>query len=581
MQSAAEKLWDLLADSGFVSVFSVSGGMIAPLLNSLSVSRLRPMFMHHEQSCAMAAESYSRITGIPAAVLVTNGPGVSNALTGVLGAYQDSIPMLVISGQVSAAQQSSGSSRALRQLGVQEADTEKLVGGFVKAFHKIENTEELEEKVIRAVRECLEGRPGPVWLELAIDIQGSPMPEPAGKFEVGVRHKPKPTVATIKHFLEELGKSRRPLAIVGNGVHISRSESLVRDFLDLLGIPKVATWTGADIFDFEDELFVGNIGLLGERAANAAVQQSDFLLVLGSRLSIPVIGYDTKAFSPDSFKVMVDIDEEELFKSTLRIDLPVVSDLGEFLKLAGTEMRQRAWPAKDDWLTTVKQNKIELSIENERLVVQDGRIDSYEFVRNLGDAIDGPVNIVTDMGTSFTCTMQALRRRHGTRLLTSSGTSAMGFGLPGAIGASIASPGTPTICIAGDGGLQMTVQELQTVRHHQLPVKIFVLNSSGYLAISLTQDNLFEGRRVGSDFDSGLSTPSFARVARAYGIQSMIVEDKGQVSAEQISKIVERPGPELIEMYLPDDQVMRPRVMSFRDSEGNLRSPSLDQMWPR
>ena len=580
MSSVGDHLWEILGRKGLERVFSVSGGMIGPLLDSLSTSTLQALFMHHEQACSMAAEGYARITGKPAVVLITNGPGVSNALTGVLGAYQDSIPMLIISGQVSAPQQSRFATHKLRQLGVQEVNTERAVEGFVKDFHRVESAHELEEVVSLALLQCSTGRPGPVWLELAIDIQGLESHIGARKAHVEMAPNSKPSSSVISLLFQELEKSRRPLALVGNGVHISETADSVRRFLRTLGIPKVATWSGADVFDFDDDLYVGNIGLLGERAANAAVQEADFLLILGSRLSVPVIGYDTSAFSPHSYKAMVDVDENEIFKSTLQIDLPIVSDLRDFIPVMTTQIVEGVWPPNPEWVRSLKARKQELSIEKEKFVAQSGRVDSYEFVKNLGEAIRVPINIVTDMGTSFTCTMQALRRRIGTRLFTSSGTSSMGFGLPGAIGASVASPGTTTLCIAGDGGLQMTVQELQTLKHHQLPVKIFVLNSAGYLAISLTQDNLFEGRRFGSDFSSGLSTPSFVGIAEAYGIKATKVETTDAVSAECLRVIIERPGPELIELFLPDSQVMRPRVMSFRDSEGTLQSPSLDQMWP-
>ena len=578
--TVADEVWRLLAEAGFSEVFSVSGGMIAPLLDSVARSSLAPIFMHHEQSCAMAADAYFRTSGRPAVTLVTNGPGVANALTGVLGAYQDSIPMVVISGQVKKSAQMSNSPLPLRQLGVQEADTEQLVAGFVKSFERINGAEDVGPAISRGLSAALSGRPGPVWIEIPIDVQGTQVASPGFLESSAERPSGRRLSVALRQIFETLGTAKRPLLLVGNGVHIAGVEREVREFAESIRIPVVASWSGADVFDHDSDLYIGNVGLLGERAANNALQQADVLLVLGSRLSIPIIGHEPQLFASSAVKIMVDIDPAEISKPTISIDLPVEADLrAVFPDLTRTflNFESEGWK---NWRQQLLREKHELSLEKEEFLAVPGKVDAYSFVARLGQALSGNEIIVTDMGTSFTSVMQALRRRNGTRLMTSSGTSSMGFGLPGAIGAYFANPSKTIICVAGDGGFQMTVQELATVRHHNIPLKIFILNSEGYLAISLTQDNLFNGARVGSGPASGLSTPSLARVADAYGISAEAVGSEAEINETWLRGVLEGPGPKLVEMYLPQNQLMRPRVMAHRRGDGSFTSPALDQMWP-
>lgn len=582
MKPVPQITWETLADLGLQHVFSVAGGMIAPLLDGLPESNLQPIFMHHEQSCSMAADAYFRVRGTPAVVLVTNGPGVSNAVTGVLGAFQDSVPMVVISGEVSARHQMTAIPQKVRQLGVQEAPTKEMVASITKGVFAIDKADSVQAVLREAFNMAVSGRPGPVWIIMPLDIQNAQAQEIDTSGHEGrvapVESSPK-EIHGARDTLALLEDSSRPLILVGHGVRLAGAEEKVLRLINQSGIPAVATWTGADIFSHDDPKYIGNVGILGERAANWAAQNADLLLVLGSRLSIPIIGYETQLFAPRAKVIHVDIDENELNKPTLNSHSRFCEDLSAFVSEIAANLRND-YSCPLPWLELVGDKKKEHPLENEEFLETDGCVDAYRVIYELSQLAPDDSVIVTDMGTSFTCTMQAFRRQRGIRVITSSGTSSMGFGLPGSIGAAVSRPEAQVIAVVGDGGLQMTIQELETLRYRNLPAKIVVLNSGGYLAISLTQDSLFSGRRVGSDSLSGLSTPDFCKVGSAYGISSIRISGQQKTFQEEFASALALSGPALIEIQIPPGQKMRPRVQSYRDSKGQLRSPSLEEMWP-
>ena len=323
-------------------------------------------------------------------------------------------------------------------------------------------------------------------------------------------------------------------------------------------------------------MYVGNFGLLGERAANFAIQEADLIISFGSRLSIPCTGYNTKEFAKNAHKVVIDIDANEINKTTLKIDTPIIADLKEFvskLKLATFKTNCEVW---NEHLANLKTKYCIIKEPHTRV---EGFINSYDFIEEFSLSLRNNDVIVTDMGSSFTCTMQALRNSGSNRLFTSSALCSMGFGLPGAIGAYAADPSQRVICIAGDGGFQMNIQELQTIVHNNIPIKIIILNNDGYLAISLMQDNLFNKRRFGADRDSGVSAPDFCKLSLAYGIPSAKLNNMQEVK-KNLSLLLDKEGPMLIEINMVRDQLMIPRVQSKRDKDGKIISGSLDVMFP-
>jgi acetolactate synthase-1/2/3 large subunit len=564
----------MLKARGAETVFCVTGGASAHLMESARLSGMQTIHCYHEQACAMAADAYARIKKKPAVVLVTNGPGASNTITGVLGAYQDSLPMIVISGQVPRAQTIAQSGRPLRQFGVQEADITKVAAPITKYCTTITDPTRFVAIADEAWTAATTGRMGPVWLEIPLDVQAEMLDVSTPVF---VKHPQVPQDYRINEVLAALASARRPVIIAGAGIHLANCEEAFLELVRQLGIPVASTWNASDLFDYRDPLFAGNFGLLGERAANFAVQHADLLLILGSRMSIPNVGYATALFSPGSTKIMVDIDPDEMAKKSLSIDVAITADLQGFvpaLAKRSTNVDCSRWTAVvNGW-----KNRFDVFEEDHRR--SEKAVNSYDFMKGLSGHLQSGDVVVTDMGTSFTCTMQSLRNTGANRLFTSSACCSMGFGLPGAIGASFADTSRRVICLAGDGGFQMNIQELQAIAHHRLPIKIFILNSNGYLAISLMQENLFGGQYFGSNPQSGVSAPDFARIAKAYGITSYKIDAPDKFTPKVMADIMASEGPVLTEVMIPSNQLMIPRVQSMRGPDGKIVSGSIDMMFP-
>lgn len=569
-----------LTNFGIKQAFCVTGGAASHLMESLRLSSITTIHNHHEQACSMAADSYARVAKIPALVLCTNGPGVTNLITGVAGAFQDSVPMIIITGQVSTKQMMQNSKFKLRQLGVQEILTEPIVQSITKAFVQILNPKDVVEILDAILNQMITGRMGPVWIEIPLDIQSMIIDvdmKKSGKKIKQIENKDSSEFCSeINSYLTE---ANRPLLIVGNGVHLSNTETVFNKLFSKIGVPAVSTWSASDLFANSNELYIGNFGVLGQRAANYAIQRADLLIILGSRLSIPNIGYSSELFAPSAKKIMIDIDENELNKETIIINFKICKDLRKLIPCMASHLS--SFKHHEEWRTSTKTLKSKLSIANEAKIDSEEFIDSYDFIELLSNNLTGDEIIVTDMGTSFTCTMQALKNNGKNRLLTSSSLSSMGFGLPAAIGAACADlKKHKVICIAGDGGFQMNIQELQTIVDNQLEVKIFVLNSNGYLAISIMQDNSFGSKYFGANTESGVGAPSFAKIAHAYGISSSYLSSNLSDAGLEIEKIVKHNGSYLCEVPISPKQLMRPRVQSVKKNDGKFSSGSIEAMWP-
>jgi acetolactate synthase I/II/III large subunit len=571
----SDYVFNYLKEKNINNCFSVSGGAAAHLLDSARKYNIEYVANYHEQASAMAAEGYSRITNTPALVLVTNGPGSSNTITGVVGAYQDSIPMFIISGQVPTNQTINSQTQNLRQLGVQELDIIKVVKSITKYSFQITDPSTIKYHLDKAYHECLNGRKGPVWLDIPLNVQSAFIE--TDNLKEFVPSQIKYPVYDIKDIVNQISKSKRPLIITGNGIHLSNTETILKKLIKKLKIPIVSTWTSKDLFDWNDPLFVGNFGLLGERAGNFAIQKSDLLLILGSRLSISNIGYKTELFSPNSTKIMVDVDENELNKSTLNIDYKIKANLNEFIpnlidNIPNNLPSWKSWVEENNFL----KNKYPVFLPEYK--ENKNKVNSFYFMEVLSNHLKDEI-VITDMGTSYTCTHQALKTNGKLRLYTSSACCSMGFGLPGAIGSYFGDKTKIPILIAGDGGIQMNIQELQTVVHHNIPLKIFILNNEGYLAISLMQDNLFKSKYIGCNPDSGVSSPDFCKIAKAYGIKSIRVNNNKQLE-DKIEDVLNYSGPILCEIMMPSDQLLVPRVQSKKNSKGEIESTSLENMFP-
>jgi acetolactate synthase-1/2/3 large subunit len=576
MIKVSDYIFDFLKSKEIDTIFLVSGGAAAHLLNSVKEKKFKYICNYHEQACAMAAEGYARIANKPACVLVTNGPGSSNTLTGVLGAFQDSIPMIIISGQVPVNQSLGSADVKLRQLGVQECDIISMVKPITKYAIQITDPSTIINHLAIAYNEATTGRMGPVWLDIPLDVQNA-LIEPT---DLEVVNTPDTIEYDVKKIIDLIYNAKKPVIITGNGIHLSKTERYFETFKDKLKIPIVSTWTSKDLMSNDDPLFVGNFGLLGERAANFAIQNADLLLILGSRLSIPNVGYQSHLFSPNSIKIMIDIDPNELNKPTLKIDYPIVSDLKYIIPELIVELDNRAdIPKWTKWIDKTQLWKTKYPVFQPEYKVNTERINSFYFMEILSSKLTDNNIVVTDMGTSYTCTMQSLRMNGKNRLFTSSATCSMGFGLPGAIGAYFADPTKDIILIVGDGGLQMNIQELQTINYYKIPIKIFLLNNDGYLAISLMQDNLFKSNYIGSNLESGISNPNFSKLASAYGFEVYKFDNNIELE-RNIDIVLSETGPVFCEIKMVKNQLLIPRVQSSKDENGKIISNSLENMFP-
>lgn len=577
MIKVSDYIFDFLNSKGIDTIFSVSGGAAAHLLNSVKEKNLKYICNYHEQACAMAAEGYARVANKPACVLVTNGPGSTNTITGVVGAYQDSIPMIIISGQVPV-NQSLGSLKdiKLRQLGVQECNIIDMVKDITKYAVQITDPKTISYHLAMAYNEATTNRMGPVWLDIPLDIQNSMIEVPE---EFIIDKNFNITDYNINEIIDIIFASKRPLLVTGNGIHLSQTENLFIQLKDKLKIPVISTWTSKDIMAQSDPLFVGNFGLLGERAGNFAVQNADLLLILGSRLSIPNIGYQSHLFSPKSTKIMVDIDKNELKKPTINIDYPINEDLNNFFTNLLSVLNNKDIPKWDEWIDKTQLWKTKYPVFQPEYKTNNDKINSFYFMEMLSDKLTDNNIIVTDMGASYTCTMQSLQMNGKNRLFTSSACCSMGFGLPGAIGAYFGNQKKDIILITGDGGLQMNIQEFQTVIHNKIPLKIFVLNNNGYLAISLMQDNLFKSNYIGSNNESGISSPDFVKLAEVYGFKTYKFNNNNELE-NGIEMVLNENGPVLCEIMMTENQLLIPRVQSSKNDKGEIVSNSLENMFP-
>ena len=582
MTKLTDYVFTFIAELGVKDVFAVCGGAAMHLVDSLGKSEdLNYIATQHEQAAAMAAEAYARISGKPGVALVTSGPGGTNTITGVCGAWIDSIPTIFISGQVTS-DTLIGDTR-LRQFGIQEANITELVRPITKYAVIVTDPKKIKYHLQKAVFLATTGRPGPVWLDVPLDIQGqlinldelvsfTPEDDPQKDKEQILNEQVVKCITMLK-------KAKRPVLICGYGIRLSKGEKEFRQLVEKLKIPVISSWTASDLIPTDNELYVGRSGIFGDRAGNFTVQNSDLLLIIGSRMSVPQVGYNYSTFARKAKKIMVDIDEAELTKPSIKPDLPINADSREFIvrMISRLEKEVITLPV-DDWLQKCSNWKRKYPVALPEYKESREGVNSFYFVDLLSQKLDENAVVVTDMGTSFTCTMQTFKTKQGQRLFTSSGHASMGFGIPGAIGACFANDKKKTICISGDGSLQMNIQEFQTLVHYDLPILLFVLNNKGYLTIKLMQQNHF-GRYIGSDPESGYSCPDIIKVATAYGIKAERVRNHEELHS-RIDQILAEPGPFVCEIIMPEDQPLIPRVSSLKTPDGTIISKPLEDMYP-
>jgi acetolactate synthase I/II/III large subunit len=572
-----------LADWGVRHVFLIPGGGAMHLNDSFGREpRIRYFCNHHEQASAMAAECYARVTGRTGVVNVTTGPGGINALNGVFGAWTDSVPMLVISGQVKRETcMATTGMRRIRQLGDQEVDIVRMAGGITKYAVLVDDPESIRYHLERAWFLAAAGRPGPCWLDIPVDVQSARIEENGLRgydSEEDALHWDRETVAgQCRETIARLAAAERPVLMAGTGVRAAQALEEFREVARRLAIPVTTAWTH-DLIATDDPLFCGRPGTIGQRAGNFTVQNADALLVLGSRLNIRQVSYNWASFARNAFLMQVDVDAAELDKPTVRPNLPVHCDLKVFLQemlrqLPGSYRAER----HASWLSWCRERVKRYPVVQEKHRGTAGPANPYHFIEELFAALAGDDVVICGNAAACIVPYQAARLQVGQRLISNSGAASMGHDLPAAVGAAVGREGKRVICLAGDGSIQLNLQELQTVAHHQLPVKIFVLDNGGYLSIRQTQANFF-GKLVGESPASGISFPDLTKVAAAYGLPAMRIESSSDFPS--MKTMLEAPGPVLCQVRLDPAQEFEPRLKSRQLADGRLVSPNLEDMYP-
>lgn len=580
----ADWIAQFLVDNGIKYNFTVPGGGAMHMNVAFGHQEgLNNIFVQHEQSAAIAAEGYFRATNELPVVCCTTGPGGTNTLTGVLGAWLDSIPMLVISGQVRYATTARAAGLPVRAMGDQEYDITPMVAHMTKYAEMIIDPKTVKYHLQKALYLATTGRPGPVWLDVPLDVQGGYIdPEEFVEFnpeELQDEKTPFVTDDCIDEVIERIKQSQRPVLYVGSAIRSTNQVSLMRKVAKKLGIPVVVAFDSTDLMPYEHELYAGIGGLLGDRGGNWAVQNADLILSVGCRLSCRQVGYNVNSWAREAFVIMVDIDKYELMKPSIHVEMPVHADVRDFLSKLDNKLVNDI-PEHTEWISICQSWKKNYPVVTEKHYRNEGLANAYCFLNEVSHRADANQYIVLGNGTVEAC-LHAIYIKENTRLICNSGAASMGYDLPAAIGCCFAIGKKNTICLTGDGSIQMNLQELQTIVFHKLPIKIFVVNNQGYHSMRQTEGNLFpEYTKVGVGPESGdLSFPDMEKIATAYGIPYMSAKSNAELP-EVIDKMINIDGYAMCEVFVDVNQKFEPKSATKKLPDGTLISPPLEDLAP-
>jgi acetolactate synthase-1/2/3 large subunit len=573
-----------LAKNNIKHIFMLTGGAAMFLDDAIGLEkRIQYVCNQHEQACAMAAEGYARITGKMAVVCVTSGPAGTNTLTGVLGQWMDSIPVLYLSGQVRFATTIASTNLPLRQLGDQEANIVDIVRPITKYAVMVANPQTIRYHLEKAMHLAVTERPGPVWLDIPLDVQSSQVEEVDLKAydikEDAVKGNSEQLDGQVDVVLERLMTSERPVVLAGAGIRLAGAAEAFHDMAERLGVPVQVAWNAIDLFPSDHPLYAGRPSTLGQRGANFIFQNCDLLLNLGCRLNVRQIGYTFPAVAREAYKISVDIDPAELKKPTIKIDMLINTDVGEFIRRMNARLRSRKIPGKTAWRSWCQERVQRYPVVMPEYRQKDKPVNPYVFSDTLSRRLGVDDVVVSSNGSSCIIPIQSMQTKRGQRHLVNSGCAAMGYGLPSAIGACLASGGKRVICLEGDGSIQLNIQELETVYYHRLPLKIFIFNNGAYLSMRITQTNFFQGRLVGESAKSGVGFPDYIKLAKAYGIPAFRIRDNKDLE-KSIDRVLETDGPVLCDVIMDPDQLFAPRSASKQLTDGRMVSSPLEDMYP-
>lgn len=585
IQKVSNYIADFLASKGVKHIFTVTGGGAMHLNDAFGHhDKLTCVYNHHEQASAIAAEGYTRMTGELSVVCVTSGPGGTNAITGVLGGWLDSIPMFVVSGQVKRETTIYSTSLPLRQLGDQEYNIVASVKPMTKYAAIVLDPNDIAYHLEKAYFLAMNGRQGPVWIDVPLDVQGA-------KVETdNLRHyseredvdKEVPDYNTLQTdaIIKKMKAAKRPVLFLGTGVRLAKYRDEVLKFAEAARVPIVTAWNAHDLIWDDHELYCGRPGTIGNRGGNFVVQNADLLLVLGCRLNIRQISYNYKDFAPKAYKIVIDIDNSELYKPTIHADMPIWANLRDVVEdLNKRDLKDIQSSEHEEWIKWCKNVSLRYPATLPEYYHNTERLNPYVFMTDFFKGLRENEQVVTGNGSACVISFQSAVIKKNTRLFTNSGCAAMGYGFPAAIGACVARGGDRVVCIDGDGSFQMNLQELQTVVYNHLNLKIIYLNNNGYHSIRQTQTNLFKGQPlVGVCDGTGLSFPDAERIANAYQIPFVRVTRQEDILG--LIKAMELDGPLFAEIVVDETQNFAPKLSSKVLPDGKIVSPEIDDMFP-
>lgn len=570
---------------GIEHVFMLTGGGAMHLNHSLGTHpRLATTFTHHEQALSMAAEAYYRLTNKLAVVNVTSGPGGTNAITGVYGAWVNSIGMLVLSGQVKRETTVRATGLPLRQYGDQELDIEELVRPITKYATMVTDPRSIRYHLEKAIYLATSGRPGPVWLDIPLDVQAMKIdPDTLTGFDPAELDEPwtdtdLPTTAAA--ILDRLRKAERPVVFAGGGVRLSGAYADFLRLIERLGVPVVTGWNAHDVLWNDHPLYAGRPGTVGDRAGNMVTQSADLLLVLGSRLNIRQVSYNWQSFAREAFKIWVEIDPVELRKPNVVPDMPVVADLGKLIPALLDQPYEGPTAGHREWMTWASERVRRFPVVLPEYHDHGPQLHPYVAMDALFRQLGEDDVVVTGNGSACVVSFQAAEIKRGQRLWTNSGCATMGYDLPAAIGVCAATGGRQrVIAIAGDGSIMMNLQEMQTIAGYGMPVKVFLINNSGYVSIFQTHRNFFNGVEVGGGPKSNVTFPDFGKVAAAFGFAYFRAETHDELPGT-IAKALAAPGPVLCELIVDENVSFAPKLGAKAHPDGRITSPALEDLSP-
>lgn len=569
MKKVSDVIAEYLKELKIDYVFGIIGSANSHIFDSIEkLGYTKIIFMHHEQACVLAMGAYYRASGKLSAAIVTAGGGATNAVTGICSNWADSIPGIIICGQESSFY--CNGHENLRMFGTQGLDIIHMTSKIVKYGARIDDPGQTQQILQEAINKSILGRPGPSIIDVPFDVQSKKILCKEWIFENKIE-----VNVDLTEIINLLSKAKRPVIVGGNGVRLSKSNEAFKTLVEKFSIPTLLTWSAIDILDNTHPLHFGRFGIYGQRSANFIVQNADFVLVLGSRLAIPQVGYDFAQFAREAKIVIVDIDKNETQKYKNRIDYILNIDCFDFInKLLEFDLDN----SNDKWLEYCNSTKNKFSLLDESFC-ENQYVNSYKFIQDLSDYLDDDHIIVTDMGTALLSGHQTIKLIKNQKMFTSLGLGEMGYGLPGSIGAAVSSPNSSVLCLNCDGGIMMNLQEAHTIIENKLNIKIVIFNNDGYLMIKHTQKMLFEGKFTGVDKKTGVGLPKFDLLMPAFGYKYFGLSNNEQYK-DTLKEFFDYKGPSVLEVFMHPEQDFIPKVKGVSNNDGSIFAPPIEEMSP-